>query len=674
METLSFLQDLAIVMIVAGAVTLLFRRLRQPVVLGYILAGIIVGPHLLPTPLVEDEAAIRTLADLGVIFLLFSLGLEFSVRRLVELGWPVLITALVELPVMVWLGYELGGLLGWKPMDRIFLGAILSFSSTTIVVKSLRDSGAIRERHGQLVMGLLIVEDIFVVLVMVLLTGLARTGSVPASDIVVTLGRLFIFLVASFVTGLLLVPRLLRYIAACKSDEMLLVAVLGLCFGISLLARTLGFSEALGAFLIGALVATSPETLRIRPLIAPIRDLFGAVFFVAIGLLIDPADLVGMPMAVVVVALVFAAGKLVSCAAGCLLSGCDAPTSFRVGTSMAQLGEFSFVLATLGTTLGVTSSVLYPVTVAAAALTALVRPYLVGNADALASAATRRAPRSLAGMGRFYRQGIAQLGAARRSTAGMRLARSLAWQITLNTALIAAVFFASAFLARLAPGIAAFVPAGMGGAKALFFLAAVILCLPVYIATARKIEALAMLLAEISTLSASPRIRDTAARVFSRMLSIAGLVSLGMITLLLSATLLPPLHVVIAIGLFAALLIVLFGTTFNRWYSRAKFSLVETWNQPPHIEDAGRPLPALLRDAHHETLVVGSDWPACGSAIRELRLRSSTGCSIIAIERAGHTTVNPPPEETLETGDQILLLGSESQLADARRLLAGSGA
>src|SRR5580765_8482577 len=395
MHGVAFLQDLAVVMIVAGLVTIICHRLKQPVVLGYIVAGVIIGPHTPPFPFIKDEESIQTLAELGVVFLMFSLGLEFSLRKLRKVGFAALIAAALEILLMAWVGYEIGRAFGWKAMDCIFLGAMLSISSTTIIVKALGELGRTKEKFAELIFGILIVEDILAIVMIALLSGIAMTGSLAVGEVFNTTARLAIFLAVSLVLGLLAVPRLLGYVARFKSNEMLLITVLGLCFGVSLLAVKLNYSVALGAFVIGAVIAEAREIHRIEILTEPIRDMFSAVFFVAIGLLIDPKLLGqhGLPVAVITLAVVL--GKVVTCAFGAFVAGNDTRTAVRVGMGLAQIGEFSFIIASLGVTLNVTSKFLYPVAVAVSVLTTLLTPYLIKSADGVVSWFDRVAPKPL---------------------------------------------------------------------------------------------------------------------------------------------------------------------------------------------------------------------------------------------------------------------------------------
>ncbi len=666
---LQFLQDLAVVMLVAGIVALLFRWLRQPVVLGYLLAGFLIGPFTPPFPLVRDEATIRILADIGVVFLMFSLGLDFSLKKLKSVGIPAFIIAAFEILVMIGAGYHLGAAFGWSPMERIFLGIMLALTSTTIVVKSLRDSGALREKHGVLISGVSIFDDIFVIFVMILLPGFAVSGQLPAGDIALTLLRLFIFLVAAVVLGLLLVPRFLTFIGRIGSDEMLLIIVLALCFGVSLLTVQIGYSAALGAFLVGAMTAESRELGRIVRLTAPIRDMFSAVFFVAIGMLISPAHLAEQAIPVLLITAAYLVVKTAACAIGALMAGCDGRTALRVGTGMAQVGEFAFILATLGLSLGAVGPHLYAVIVAVAALNALLRPYLVANTDALAAFLGRRMPASLRATHGVYSLWMGRLAGARRGSPGMRHVRSLAWQLVLNLTLIAASFIAAAFIARRVPLATPWLPACLGDWPTLCWLGAALFTLPLYAATARKMGAMGMMLAELALagMAAGPRTAFLH-NLLSKTFLFIQLVALGLLTIALSTALLPPLHTLVALLAGLTLLLVFFATSLNRWYSRAKFALLETWTQPPpESTEAAPPIPALLRDARMEPLTLPSQLRPV--LISELQLRTRTGASIVAIERNGTPRVSPGPDDELQPGDQLLLLGDADQIEAARRLL-----
>ncbi len=676
MHNTAFLQDLAVVMIVAGLVTILFHRFKQPVVLGYILAGVIIGPHTPPFRLLQDEQTIQTLAELGVIFLMFSLGLEFSLRKLKEVGATAFIAATFEILLMIWVGYEIGRVFGWKKMDCIFLGAILSISSTTIIIKALGELGKTKEKFAQLIFGILIVEDILAIVMLALLSGLATTGSLKAEDTIVTVLRLSIFLIAVLVAGLLTVPRLLRYVARFKSNEMLLVAVLGLCFSVSLLAVKLHYSVALGAFLIGAIMAEAREIGKIETLMEPIRDMFSAVFFVTIGLLIEPALLVkyAMPIAVITAAVVV--GKVVTCSLGTFVAGHDTRTSLRVGMGLAQIGEFSFIIAALGLTLKVTSDFLYPIAVTVSVITTLLTPYLIKSSDGLVTRFDRVAPRSLVDFLGLYHRWVQHLGGASHDNFARKFMRRVTVQLTINCALIAAIFISAAALENTHPVWLPTMPAWLGGSNSLLWFCSLVLASPIYLANFRKVQAIGMLVSEITVKRAQAGANTNTLRmIVTNTVSAVGILGLCLLTLVLSAPLLPPMEVLIVLLILLAIMIWLLSSSLVRVYARAQVALAETLTQPApvkHHEPERPQLTRLLKDAELETVTLANSAPVLGRLIREIGLRTRTGASIVGIERNGESIVNPEPDEEFKAGDVIFLLGSQPQLLAASALLQGT--
>lgn len=672
MHSVAFLQDLAMVMIVAALVTIIFHRLKQPVVLGYIIAGIIIGPHTPPFPLIKSEETINTLSELGVILLMFSLGLEFSLRKLKQVGAPALIAALLEIMLLFWVGYEVGRLFGWSNMDSVFLGAMLSMSSTTVIIKVLGELGKMKERFAQLIFGILIIEDILGIAMIALLSGIAMTGTLSVADVGATLGKLGIFLSATLVVGLIAVPRLIGYVAKFKSNEMMVITVLGLCFGVSLLAAKLGYSVALGAFVIGAVIAEAREIHRIETLIEPVRDMFSAIFFVAIGLLIDPKLLLVYWQPILVITLAVIVGKVLTCSFGAFIGGNDTRTSLRVGMGLAQIGEFSFIIASLGVTLKVTSSFLYPIAVAVSVITTLLTPYLIRSADGLVGWFDRKAPQPLVNSLQLYTRWVGQIGSRQTSNLAAQLMRRWILQMILNAALIAAVFIAAAFVGKRPPLWMMDLKLGDQWLKAALWLVAMVLCMPMFIATARKLQALGLLLAETKISETAAGERTAAIRsVVAAVVPIAGTVTLGLFVLVLSSTLLPPLNVLLVLLVISGFIAWLLWRSFIKVYAKAQVALMETFAQAPapRHDTAQIVKPSLLRDADLETVILTAGSPAIGKLIRELELRTRTGASIVAIERSGVNNVNPSPDEELQVNDQVLLLGSAEQLEKARKHL-----
>lgn len=578
-----FIQDLAVIMLVAGVITVLFHRLRQPVVLGYILAGVIVGPHTPPFPLITDTATIGTLAELGVVFLLFSLGLEFNLRKLREVGPTALVAAMAEIMLMTWIGYEIGRAFGWKTLDALFLGAMLAISSTTIIVKALDDLRLKQQRFAQLIFGILIVEDILAIGIIALLSSFALSGSMDGTEVASTLVRLVAFMAVTMVLGVLLVPRLLSYVARFNSDEMLLVTVLGLCFGVSLLVIWLEYSVALGAFMIGAIIAEARELKRIERLIAPLRDMFSAIFFVAIGLLIDPKVVVEYALPIALITLAVVAGKVLTCSLGTFVAGHDGRTSLQVGMGLAQIGEFSFIIATLGLSLKVTSDFLYPVVVAVSVITTLLTPYLIRASDPLAGWLGSRLPVWLRQSLGLYTEWLQSIQPSGQTAALAAIVWRILRHVAVNMMLIAAIFFGMAYFDDHVTGLLGTGTLSPRYQRAILWATALTLALPFLIATYRKLKALGMLLAELSVPESragrhTPRVRAVLAEVFP----VLSLLLMFLLISALSSSLLPPVDLLLAAVAGVALLGALLWRRMVVLHARLQVALRESFKPDDH--------------------------------------------------------------------------------------------
>lgn len=386
------IQDLGLILIAGAITTIVFRKIKQPLVLGYIIAGFLVGPHFHLFPTVADTENIEVLAEIGVIFLLFSLGLEFSFKKLARVGGASSITALIEIVFITGSGYLLGKALGWSTMDSMFLGGMLASSSTTIIIRAFDELGVKTKQYAKIVFGVLIVEDIVVILLMVLLSTIAVTQQFEGGQIMMTVLKLLFFLALWFIGGIFLIPTFLRRVRSLMDEETLLILSLGLCLGMVVLATKAGFSAELGAFIMGSILAETTSAEKIEHLIKPVKDLFGSIFFVSVGMMIDPGAIVQYAWPVVCVTLLTLFGKLFSTTAGALISGQPFKQSVQVGMSMAQIGEFAFIVATLGLSLGVTSDFLFPVAVGASAITTFTTPYLIKSSDKLHAMLERMLP------------------------------------------------------------------------------------------------------------------------------------------------------------------------------------------------------------------------------------------------------------------------------------------
>lgn len=375
------IQDLALILIVAAIVTLLFKKLKQPVVLGYIVAGFLVSDKMPYMPSVADKGnSVEEWAEIGVMFLMFCLGLEFSVKKILKQGTAPVKAALITIAAMLTLGIGVGNLFGWSSMNCLFLGGMLAMSSTTIIYKAFDDLELHQYKFASMVMSVLILEDIFGIVMMVVLQTIAG-GSMEGGSILNSMVGIMLFLVLSFAIGLLFIPAAFKRIRKLASAETLLIVSLGLCCTMAFISTKLGFSSALGAFLMGSVISETPEVEKINKVVEPVKNLFGAIFFVSVGMLVDPAVLVdyALPIIVLVLAIIF--GQAIFGSFGYFISGETLKSSMRCGFSMAQIGEFSFIIATLGLSLGVISDFLYPVVVAVSVITTFLTPYMIRAAN-----------------------------------------------------------------------------------------------------------------------------------------------------------------------------------------------------------------------------------------------------------------------------------------------------
>ena len=393
-ELPELVKDLALILVVAGTVTLLFKRLKQPLVLGYIVAGFIVSPQMPYTMSVIDRADVQTWADIGVIFLLFSLGLDFSFKKILKMGAAPVIASLTIIFCMMLIGVTVGNAFGWSQMDCIFLAGMLAMSSTTIIYKAFDDMGLRQQHFASLVMSVLILEDVLAIVMMVMLSAVAKGNSPDGEEMIGSVLRIGFFLILWFVVGISLIPMFLRSVRKLISEETLLVVSLGLCCLMAVISTQVGFSSAFGAFVMGSILAETVEAEKIIKVVEPVKNLFGAVFFVSVGMLVEPSILVeyALPIAVIVLAILL--GQSLFGSFGYLLSGQTLKTAMRCGFSMAQIGEFAFIIASLGLSLGVIGKFLYPVVVAVSVITTFLTPYMIRASEPCYNMLERRLPTS----------------------------------------------------------------------------------------------------------------------------------------------------------------------------------------------------------------------------------------------------------------------------------------
>jgi CPA2 family monovalent cation:H+ antiporter-2 len=676
-----FLAALAVVLCVAAVTTVAFQRLRQPVILGYLLAGLIVGPHL-PVPLVADPNVVHLLSELGVILLMFSLGLEFSLRKLIKVGLVAGITALIQCGAMTWLGFAVGRLMGWTVGESVFAGAAVAISSTTIIAKAFSEQG-IAGRLRELVVGVLVVEDLIAVLMMATLTAAYAGRSLSAGELALTVGKLLAFLLGLVALGLLVVPRAMRAIVKLNRPETTVVASIGVCFAVALLAQAFGYSVALGAFLAGSLVAESGHDQEIEHRVEPVRDVFAAVFFVSVGMMIEPQLVAEHWVAVLVLTVVVVVGKIVSVSLGAFVTGNGVRTSLQSGMSLAQIGEFSFIIAALGLSLGVVRPFLYPVAVAVSALTTLVTPWLIKASGPVAVRVDRALPHPLQTFASLYGSWIQRLKAAPRTTARGSSLRRLFALLVVDSALLALIIIGASLLQ---PSLCRFLEDELQLAPYLapvvVVAAAVALCLPFCVGMVRVARRLGVTLAERALPRDAAGTLDLAAaprRAFLVALQLGALLVVGVPLIAVTQPFLPGFQA----AALLLLLIAALGVGF--WRSAADLdghvragaqAIVEALAAQSRSGEGGANLADLnavlpgLGDPVPFALPQAS--PGVGKSLAELDLRGVTGATVLAIRRReGADVVVPAAKEVLRAGDVLALGGTHEAIAAAKALLVG---
>ena len=375
------ISDLALILICAGIMTLVFKKLKQPLVLGYVVAGFLASPHMPFTPSVMEQASVKVWADIGVIFLLFALGLEFSFKKIVKVGGPAVIAACTVIFCMIMLGIGVGSAFGWSQMDSLFLGGMIAMSSTTIIYKAFDDLGLRKKQFTSLVLSILILEDILAIVLMVMLSTMAVRHNFEGTQMLESVAKLLFFLILWFVVGIYVIPLFLKKCRKLMSDETLLIVALALCFGMVVLAAKTGFSAAFGAFIMGSILAETIDAERIERLVMPVKDLFGAIFFVSVGMMVDPSMIADYAVPILVITLAVIMGQALFGTLGVLLAGQPLKTAMQCGFSLTQIGEFAFIIASLGVSLHVTGQFLYPIVVAVSVITTFLTPYMIRFAE-----------------------------------------------------------------------------------------------------------------------------------------------------------------------------------------------------------------------------------------------------------------------------------------------------
>lgn len=645
--------DLALILACAGAVTLLFRRWKQPVVLGYIVAGLLVGPSLDFFPTVGDAASIRTWADIGVVVLLFAMGLEFSFKKLLQLGKTATGTALVEIVGLFALGYGLGQALDWPATESLFLGGVVSISSTTIIFRAFEELGLKSRRFTDLVLGVLVVEDLVAILLLVVLPTLATGADVRGTDLALALGKLALFLVVWFALGMAVLPTFLKRVSGSLQGETLLVVSLALCLGLAVASTHFGYSPALGAFALGSLLADTVWGHRMAVEIKPIQNLFGAIFFVSVGMLMDLGLLVAQWPLVLGLTILVVVGKIALVSTGALVAGVPLRQALQAGTSMGQIGEFSFIVAGLGLSLGAVRPEFYPVAVGVSVLTTFLTPYAMQSADPLHRFLVRRLPSTWLTALEAYSANAQRLDGESKwrdalrfyaQTLGLNGALALVILLAADAVLFPWLRLSFAWLGASHWG-AAVAAAGIGLAAAAPFLWAMVAKKPGRNATA------ALWLNR--GYSRGPLIT---AEILRHLLALALVV--------LHLQLLFPTGAAAAGGGLIALVAALFlRKRLQKLHQRLETHFWNNYHEKETVEHQERRAHLSPWDAHLTRISVPPHAEFVGQTLEQLHWREQFGANVAYIERGNRVLYAPARTEPLYPGDTLGIIGTDAQLA-----------
>ena len=649
----SLISDLALILILGAIATVVFKMLKQPVVLGYIVAGFLASPHFTLLPSVAIEANIEFWAQIGIIFLLFSLGLEFSFKKLIDVGGSAILTALIIVAGMMSLGYVVGRYLGFGVVNSIFLGGMISMSSTTIIIKALTDLNMRQRRFVPMTFAVLIVEDLFAVVLMVILSSIALNNSVKGQDMVGSILKLCFFLIMWFTVGIFMLPTLFKRFKRYISDEQMLIISVGLCFAMVLFSVGSGFSAALGAFVMGSILAGTIEAERIERLISPVKDLFGAVFFISVGMMVNPAVMTRHWGVIALLAVVVIVGMIVFGTFGMLATGQPLKLAMESGFSLTQIGEFSFIIATLGTSLGVLDASIYPIIVAVSVITTFTTPFFIKRAEPCYNALYRVLPKSWTRL----LNGYSHVASESESSRTALLWKAIVSRYVIRLIVYSVVIIASIILCRtyLMPLVMRWLGGGVWAQLASVALTIAIVgpFIASMILPSVKRDEYNQLVEDNGTVSYVP---------FVVMIIISAVLSAIFIAVILQGIYSSATSVVAAILLVLATITVLtlLPSPLRRRIDRIERRFINNINQRENNRTGHGN--NLVSDLHLAYMTVGHDCPFVGDRLRNLDLRTRYGVNLVNIQRAGKLHPVPSGEMRIFPGDLLGVIGTEEQI------------
>ena len=667
---MNLVRDLAVILISAGVFTIISKALKQPLILGYIVAGILIGPHVDFYFGISSTEAVHQWAEIGMIFMMFGLGLEFSFKKLLKVGKGAIITAGCKFIGVFVMGFVTAQAMGWSTMESIFLGGLLSMSSTTVIVKCFDELGLKSKPYAQVAFGTIILEDLIAILLMVLLTSLAVSKGFAGGEMAFNLAKLAFFLILWFLVGIFVIPTLLKKAKKYLNSEILLIVSIGLCFGMVAIASAVGFSSALGAFVMGSILSETIEGERIDKVVTPLKDLFGAIFFVSVGMMVSPADIVAHWATILIITLLVWVADIIFVTLGGVLAGKGLENGLHTGFSLAQLGEFGFIIAGVGCSLGVMRGFIYPVIIAVSVITTFTTPYLIRAAGPAYSFLSRHLPQGL--LQKLYPQVETNSGNEQEQSEWKKLLKAYALRITMYGVVIIALDIASRLY--LEPLVLKLLPQWSEGPRTALNLSVTLLVMgPFFYGLGVSTGAI-----NNSAVKLLKQKKNNALPIFALIL-LRSMIAIGAVLSVVAAR--------VKLSAWAIVLIIIAGITlimvarhYVKKYTRFEQMFINNLNEKEKRQRELAPVSSSVMaklgnyDVHLELICVSPDSEYIGQRLKDLPLRSITGANIIKITRGSRSIIIPSGDEVLYPMDALLAVGSSEQIEKLKGLVENSKA
>ncbi len=658
----SLILDLAFILLLGAIVTVVFKWIKQPVVLGYIVAGFLASPHFTYLPTVASEANIDFWAEIGIIVLLFSLGLEFSFKKLINTGGSAVVTALIIVCGMMGAGYCVGHAMGFSSINCLFLGGMLSMSSTTIIIKAFNDLGLRQAKFASMVLAVLIVEDLFAVVMMVILSSIAVNNSVEGMELALSIGKLVFFLVIWFLVGVYILPSTLNACNRFLNSETLLIVSIGLCLGMAVFSVYCGFSLALGAFVMGSILAGTSHAERIEHVVTPIKDLFGAVFFISVGMMVNPDIIARYWAPILLLSAVVIVGMIIFGSFGMLVTGQTLRVAIQSGFSLTQIGEFAFIIATLGMSLGVLDNSIYPIVVAVSVLTTFTTPMFIKMSDPCYKLIEQHLPERLRFLiNRYQKSANAEQA---RGTSWFSIIKHSLWRTMLYSIVLVAIsLLTKQFLPQWLDFLGEWTNISM-------MLITIFAMSPFLMGLVMPLSRVLASLKKNSSISV-PSVPSIVMSVFSFIIALYFVIHAISWTYSMTAG--------VSVAIAALLLIIMvFSTRVRRQMSTIESRFLDNLNER-ELRRRGTNN-SLVSDLHLAYMTVGNGCDFIGKELKESNIRDTYGVNIVSIQRSGETFFIPSPEMRIFPGDVIGVIGNDEQLGnflpavEAQKTISSSGA